>query len=233
MYWCSPLREDCRVVYKPADGKELPLQDWMVALCPCITDFLSSSLSLSSVGVRAVVSYLLLATSLLRAHAHPVFLYNPLYLLFQHSTCHQADNHDPPAGRTLPLQIWSHGILWDLRARGQWRVSILCHLSPSIQHSSSFSLNRWWGWFDWAFHEIRYLRNKYDGPFLKPVLMCVFPATSPQWWTTEEECLAMAHSYCTRYVNHTVSKYNSLNILNGIKYNHISLSIFLFCLFFI
>lgn len=50
IYWYSPLREDCRVAYKSAEGKELLLQDLVVPLFP--TDFLSSSLSLSSVGLE-------------------------------------------------------------------------------------------------------------------------------------------------------------------------------------
>lgn len=44
------------------------------------------------------------------------------------------------------------------------------------------------------------------------VFICVLPDTSLQWWTTEEGCLVTAHSYCTRYVSHTVSKYNIWNI---------------------
>lgn len=40
------------------------------------------------------------------------------------------------------------------------------------------------------------------------VFICLIPATSLQWWTTEEECLAMAHFYCTRYMSYFVSKYS-------------------------
>jgi len=38
---------------------------------------------------------------------------------------------------------------------------------------------------------------------VKLFFICVFPGTSLLWWTTEEECLAMAHTYCIRYANHT------------------------------
>lgn len=47
--------------------------------------------------------------------------------------------------------------------------------------------------------------------------LCPVSATSLQWWTTEEECLVMAHSCCTRSVNHTVSQYNTWNVLKGIE----------------
>lgn len=44
-------------------------------------------------------------------------------------------------------------------------------------------------------------------------LVFIFSATSLQSWTTEEECLVMAHSCCTRYVNLTVSTYDILKVL--------------------
>lgn len=47
--------------------------------------------------------------------------------LFSPSAGHKAQHYDSLHGRTLPRQVWPHGLLWDLRAGSERRVSLPFH----------------------------------------------------------------------------------------------------------
>jgi len=85
-------------------------------------------------------------------------------------------------------------------AGGQWRVSILGRASLELVRDNKNNVKS------------RTLHQMPSALLLSSLFSSVSPATSLQWWTTEEECLVMAHSCCTRYVHHIVSRYDIWNI---------------------
>lgn len=120
-----------------------------------------------------------------------------LLLLSLNSPCNQADSHDPPAVRTLPQQVRPDGVLRDLWAGGQWRVSVPPLKKNLIKNTVCISLAK----------------------FTRPVLICV-AAISRLQWTTEEGCPVTAPSSCTRYVH--VQSFNWFNQLNQLKQNKVA-----------
>lgn len=90
----------------------------------------------------------------------------------------------------------------ELEANGEWVSSVVPELST--KYNDPFGPNASSTVYHW---HIRWSLFSFVS----------FSATSLQWWTTEEECLVMAHSCCTRSVNHTVSQYNTWNVLKGIE----------------